>query len=69
METKKTKIETIIISIFGGVDTVVYITTPIFLSLLWITIFNLNNYSTYFFQVIGLLSTLFRAYKVGWLKR
>jgi hypothetical protein len=68
METKKTKIETIIISIFGGVDAVVYITTPLFLSLLWISIFNLNNYSTYFFQVIGLLSTLFRGYKVGFLK-
>ena len=61
------KLTKIIIAILAGVDVTINIFTPILLSTIWINIFEFNT-GSYFIFVIGLLATLFRAIKVGWLK-
>lgn len=57
----------IILAILAGVDVTITIFTPIILAVIWINIsgFNLNSYFVY---GLGLLATIFRAIKVGWMK-
>ena len=62
------KIKTIILAILGGVDTTIYMFTPIFLAALWINLAGLNDWMIYFFYGLGLLATLFRAIKIGFIK-
>ena len=57
----KTKI---ILSVLGGVNSVFYIFTPILIGTIWLSLFITDGYSIFVFT-IGLLSTLFRAIKVG----
>jgi hypothetical protein len=66
-EISKTK--KVLIAIFGGVDTVVYIMTPIILSLLFIRIMNVSTLGANIFQIVGLLATLFRGYKIGFIPK
>ena len=40
----------------------------IILAAIWITIAGLDNWMPYFFYGLGLLATLFRAIKVGFMK-
>jgi len=61
------KTKTIILAILGGIDTVVYMFTPIILAAIWVTIVGLNSWMTYFFYALGLLATLFRAIKIGFM--
>ena len=62
------KIIKIMLSILGGIEITLTIFTPIILATLWINIsgFNLGSY---FIYGIGFLSTLFRAIKIGWMKK
>ena len=57
-----------ILAILGGIDVTFYIFSPIVIGSIWISSFRIVNWSSYFIFSIGLLSTLFRAYKIGWLK-
>jgi hypothetical protein len=63
------KFKTIVLSILGGIDVTISIFTPVILAALYVTIFGLIDWKGYFFYGIGLLATLFRAIKVGWLKQ
>jgi len=60
-------IKKIIIATLGGIDAVMYMITPLILVVLWVNI-GLNNFSSYVFYGIGLLATIFRAIKIGWMK-
>ena len=62
------KLLKILLAILAGIDITIYLFTPILISTLWINIFGLNNFGSYLISILGLLSTLFRAIKVGWLK-
>jgi len=62
------KIFKILLAILGGIDVTLYIFTPIILAALWVTVAGLNDWTAYFFYGIGLLATLFRAIKIGFLK-
>lgn len=62
------KFKIIVLSILGGIDVTINIFTPILLAALWVTVGGLDNWTGYFFYGIGLLATLFRAIKVGWLR-
>ena len=53
----------------GGVDVVVYMITPIFISLLWVELFGMSDIETLIMYGAGLVSSSFRAIKVGWLKK
>jgi hypothetical protein len=66
-EISKTK--KVIIAIFGGIDAVVSILTPLLLALLWIKFSDVQGFNLNFFYAIGLLATLFRAYKIGWMTK
>ena len=61
------KITKIILAILAGVDVTITIFTPMILAAIWISIagFNLGSYFVY---GLGLLATIFRAIKVGWMK-
>lgn len=61
------KTKTIILATLGGIDTVVYLFTPIFIGLIWIYIFN-RTWVDNFIIGICLLSSVFRGIKIGWLK-
>ena len=62
------KIMKIILSVLGGIDTTIYMFTPIIITVLWVTVNGLNSYGSYFFYGLGLLATIFRAIKIGWMK-
>ena len=59
----------ILISIFAGVDAVMYMFTPIILAVVWVTLRGLNDFGTFFFFSLGLIATTFRAIKIGWMKK
>ena len=56
-----------LLAILAGIDTTVRIFTPIILVALWVSVAGLNDWKTYVFYGLGLLSTLFRAIKTGFL--
>ena len=58
----------IIIAIFGGVDTVFNIALPTLVALLWISFQDLIGLSSYILLIAGIMATIFRGIKVGWLK-
>jgi len=58
----------IFLSILGGVDVTFTIFSPILLAALWVTVSSLENWTEYFFYTIGLLATMFRAIKIGFLQ-
>ena len=62
------KLKKVILSILGGIDVTFTMFTPIILAAVWVTVSNLENWTEYFIYGIGLLATLFRAIKIGWLK-
>lgn len=62
------KFKTIILAVLGGIDTVIYMFTPMILAALWINLAGLDNWMTYFFYGLGLFATLFRAIKIGFMK-
>jgi hypothetical protein len=55
----------ILIATLGGIETTFYLFTPILLAGLWVKVSGLNNWTSYFFYSIGLLSTLFRSIKIS----
>lgn len=57
-----------LLAILGGVDVVVYVATPIMLALLWVKMFGLNDWGSYLFYGLGLVATIFRGIKIGWMK-
>lgn len=62
------KFKKIILSILGGIDVTFYMFTPILIAVLWVRLSTLENWTEYFIYGIGLLSTIFRAIKIGFLK-
>jgi len=63
------KILKIFLAIIGGVDVIVTILIPIFIGALWINVAGLIDWKVYFFFTLGLISALFRAIKVGFMKQ
>jgi len=59
----------VLLSIMGGVDVVVYMITPIFISLLWVKLFGMSDIGTLVMYGAGLISSAFRGIKIGWLRR
>jgi len=62
------KLKTIFFGIFGGIDVVITIILPILISILWVEMFGLN-FSSYVLIIVCGLSSIFRAIKIGWVKK
>ena len=62
------KLAKILIATMAGIDTFMYIFTPFILVLLFLTIFNIDGWRANSFWAVGMLSMLFRAIKIGWMK-
>jgi len=62
------KIKTIFLAVLGGVDVTIHMVTPIILALLWVNAGGYKGFTSFVFYGAGLLATLFRAIKIGWLK-
>lgn len=62
------KIQKIVIAILGGIDTVVYLFTPMILAALWITVAGLGRWESIFFYFVASFASLFRAYKIGFME-
>lgn len=62
------KFKKIMLSILGGIDVTFYMFTPILIAALWVRFSTLENWTEYFIYGIGLLATIFRAIKIGFLK-
>ena len=56
-----------LIAIFGGIDTIFYIVTPLLLVLIWGRLNFQNQLSSWVFYTVGFLAASFRAYKIGWM--
>ena len=63
------KFKKVMLSIFGGINTVFYMLTPIILSSIIVTLNNLTNFWSVLIYILGGLATLFRAYKIGWMTK
>jgi len=60
----------IMLSILGGMEVVITVITPILLVLVWLALFGIqNHWTTYVFLTMGWGASLFRAIKIGWLKK
>lgn len=68
MNILSNKIIKVCLAILGGMSVVFYIFSPILIATLWLNISGLNVWSHFLFGV-GLLATLFRAIKVGFLNK
>lgn len=63
------KLTKIMLSIMGGVDVVFYMITPILISVIWTNLFGINDIGAYVMYAAGLVSSVFRGIKIGWLKK
>ena len=72
MEQKTPTFIKVIVAILGGADAVFNIATPILLALLIINVMGFGLwYSTWngaFLLIVGILSTIYRAIKIGFMK-
>jgi len=64
----KDKLKIIILAILGGADVIINIVTPILLVFMWLKLSGFTDWGSYIFYGIGLLASLFRAIRIGWLK-
>ena len=55
------------LALLAGIDTTIRIFTPIILVVLWVSVAGLDDWLTYLFYGLGLLATMFRAIKTGFL--
>jgi hypothetical protein len=62
------KIKKIILAALGGVDVALYTITPILLAIIWVNLFGLGRGGDYIIYIVGLLSSVFRGIKIGWLR-
>ncbi len=63
------KFSVIILAILGGIEVVFTIFTPIVIAIFWVKIIGIENWASYVFFGMCLLATLFRAIKIGFLKK
>ena len=63
------KLLKILLAILGGIETVFYMVTPILIALIWVTLFSLESWGDYIVYITGLLASVFRGIKIGWLKK
>lgn len=62
------KFKKVMLSILGGIDVTFYMFTPIILAVVWVSLVGFDKWTSYFFYGAGLLATMFRAIKIGWLE-
>lgn len=62
------KLQTILLAILGGINVTIDMFMPILVAALWVDLNGLSSWTSYLFYGLGLLATLFRAIKVGFLK-
>ncbi len=62
------KFKLILLSILGGIETVYYISMPMVLGIVWISIVG-KDWTSQLFFVLGVLATIFRGIKIGWIKK
>lgn len=63
------KLLKIILATLAGLDTTMYIFTPLIIVVLWDTINNLEGFRLVLFYSLGFGSLIFRAIKIGMLKK
>jgi hypothetical protein len=63
------KIKKVLLAILGGIDVFLVVSTPMFIYFFWILFFGFNNFSSWILLGVTVLSSMFRAIKVGWMKR
>jgi len=59
----------IILAIMCGIEAVFYIISPILIVLIWIGLSGFNYWGDYILFAVGLISSVFRGIKIGWLKK
>ena len=55
----------ILIAILGGIEAVFYIGIPILISITWVTLSDVQTWSSYILIIAGILASVFRGIKVG----
>ncbi len=63
------KFTLVLLSILGGIEVVFHLITPILIAIFWIYLVGLPSWTSYLFLAICLLATIFRAIKIGWIKK
>jgi hypothetical protein len=62
------KLTKVLLSILAGLEAVFSMVIPIIVATLFVEIFNLGEINTYLIYGLGLVSTLFRAIRIGWMR-
>lgn len=63
------KLIKILLATLAGVESVFYMVTPILISLIWVSLFSFQSWGSYIIYGTGLLASVFRGIKIGWLKK
>jgi len=58
-----------LIAIFGGIDTLFYMITPLIIVMIWGMINKENILSSWVLYFVGFFSATFRAFKIGWMEK
>lgn len=62
------KLTKILLSVLAGIDVTINIFTPIILAAIWVSLAGTDSWLDLLFYGFGLLASLFRGIKIGWLK-
>jgi hypothetical protein len=55
-----------LLAILGGVEAIFNIVAPILIVLLWLKVMPVNEFGTYVLYAAGIITSVFRAIKIGW---
>jgi hypothetical protein len=63
------KLTKISLAVLGGVETIFSILSPVLIVLMWLVVMDsTNKFGQSLLVMAGIIATVFRAIKVGWLK-
>ena len=62
------KLNKVLLAIMGGISAVFDMVTPILLVLIWISLVGWISGSSYLLLAAAIISSLFKAIKIGWMK-
>jgi len=59
----------ILFAVLGGIEVIFHTLTPLLVAILWVNSSGMTDFSSMFFYAIGILATLFRAIKIGFINQ
>lgn len=59
----------VLLAILAAVERTFFIASPILVCILWVSLIGREDWSSPLFYLVGSLASIFRAIKVGWIRK